>query len=836
MNDIFRRILYLLNRRRFEQELADDMEFHREMATQAGNPNFGNTLRLREEARDAWGWTWIDRFGQDLRYSIRMLGKSPGFTAMAVLILALGIGVNVAGFGFLDLMILRPLPVRHPETLLRFQRQSPGNFSDNFSYAAVAFYQEHSTMLAAVLELSFANLTIEGEAKPLHAHFVTANFLSELGAVAAPGRILDPVRDDNPDAEPVVVLSHGFWERQFAGDHSVIGRMIRLNGKPVTVVGVASREFSGLGLESPDVWAPIARQPYFFKYNQALTDFSERGLNVQMWGRLRAGATPRAAEEELASLASELRRLHPEDIWKDESVPSWPGGYAVGIRHEMYPVFGLAGTLGLLILTAACGSLGGLLLARGVAREREINIRAALGAGRGRLIRQLLTENLVLASIGMIAGVLLGYLVLRGLILWTNLPTWLDPSPDWRVVVFAVSLGLGAAVLFGLMPSLQIARQRHRASTLRQFLVGGQFAASCVLLIVAGLLVRALNHAAHASPGFEYQKVISLDPALVGFTPAEARAYFDTLESRLAGLSGVESVALVSNPPLGNRWTVLPAEIAGRSVGIHINHVSPAFFDTMRIPFLRGRNLLHGNKGEIAISESLARQQWPGENPVGKQFRLGTEACTVVGVTGSARLVSPEDSDAVEVYRLPDPDLLPSMEALVRTSGPPEGLVHSVESTAKAIDPRLFPEVRLMQEAFRDKVQDARYMAVAVIVPGCVALFLACAGILGLVAYAVAQRTREIGIRMALGARPSNIVAVVFARFSVPILTGSLVGICAAAALSQILRRVLYGISNLDPVAYLVAVGVLVGTAALAMLLPARQALRIDPLRSIRHE
>jgi hypothetical protein len=256
----------------------------------------------------------------------------------------------------------------------------------------------------------------------------------------------------------------------------------------------------------------------------------------------------------------------------------------------------------------------------------------------------------------------------------------------------------------------------------------------------------------------------------------------------------------------------------------------------MRIPFLRGRNLLHGNKGEIAISESLARQQWPGENPVGKQFRLGTEACTVVGVTGSARLVSPEDSDAVEVYRLPDPDLLPSMEALVRTSGPPEGLVHSVESTAKAIDPRLFPEVRLMQEAFRDKVQDARYMAVAVIVPGCVALFLACAGILGLVAYAVAQRTREIGIRMALGARPSNIVAVVFARFSVPILTGSLVGICAAAALSQILRRVLYGISNLDPVAYLVAVGVLVGTAALAMLLPARQALRIDPLRSIRHE
>jgi predicted permease len=836
MNDIFRRILYLVNRRRLDRELAGDMEFHREMAAQAGNHNFGNALRLREEAREAWGWTWVDRFGQDLRYSIRMLRKSPGFTAMAVLILALGIGVNVAGFGFFDLMILRPLPVRHPETLLRFQRQGSGNFSDNFSYAAAAFYREHSSMLSAVLALSFANLTIEGEAKPLHAHFVTANFLSELGAAAVPGRILDPARDDKPDAEPVVVLSHRFWERQFAADPSVIGRMVRLNGKPATVVGVASPEFSGLGLDSPDVWVPIARQPYFFKYNQALTDFSERGLNVQMWGRLRPGALPRAAEEELASLASELRRQRPADIWEDEKLPSRPGGYAVGIRHEMYPIFGLAGTLGLLILMAACGSLGGLLLARGVARGQEIHIRASLGAGRGRLIRQLLTETLVLASVGMIAGVLLGYLVLRGLILWTDLPAWLDPSPDWRVIGFAISLGLGAAVLFGLMPSLQIARQRHRASILRQFLIGGQVAASCVLLIVAGLLVRALNRAGHANPGFEYQKVISLDPALVGYTPAGARAYFDALENRLARLSGVESVALVSNPPFGNRWTVLPAEIGGRSVGIHINHVSPAFFDTMRIPFLRGRNLLRGNKGEIAVSESLTRLQWPGENPVGKQFRLGREACTVVGVTGSARLVSPEDSDAVEVYRLPDPDIMPSMVALVRTLGPPEGLVQPVESTARAIDPSLFPEIHLMKEAFRGKLDDAKYMAVAVIVPGLVALFLACAGIVGLVAYAVAQRRREIGIRMALGARPSNIVAVVFAHFSIPILTGSLVGICAAAALSQILRGFLYGISNLDPVAYLVAVGVLAGAAALAMLIPARQALRIDPLHSIRHE
>lgn len=835
MNQFFRRIRYLLNRRRFDDELAEDMEFHREMAARAGNHNFGNTLRLREEARDAWGWTWVDRVAQDIRYAGRMLRKSPGFTAAAVVMLALGIGVNVAGFGFFNLVILRPLPVRHPETLLRLQRQAPGNYSDNFPYAAVAFYREHSQTLSAVLALNFASLSAEGEAKPVHANFVTSNFLSELGAVSAPGRIFDKARDDNSDAQPVVVLSHGFWERHFGADRSVVGKVMRLNGKPVTVVGVASAEFSGLGLEAPDMWLPIARQPYFFDSSSlTLSDFSEHGLNVQMWGRLQPGITPRAAEEELASLASELRLQHPQDIWKGERLLSQPGGYAVQIRHQMYPIFGLVGTLGLLILVAACGNLGSLLLARGVAREREIAIRVAVGAGRGRLIRQLFTETLVLASLGIAAGLVLGYLVLRALILWTELPSWLNPLPDWRVIAFAVSLGLVAAILFGLTPSLQLARQRQRATILRQLLIGGQVAASCVLLIVAGLLVRALNRATHGNPGFAYEKVISIDPALVGYTSARARTYFDTLEDRLGHLPGVESVALVSNPPLGNRWTVFSAEIAGRSVGIHINHVDPAFFGTMGIRFMRGRNLMRGDKGAIVISESLARLQWPAGDPVGKSFRLGTEDCTVVGVAASARLVSPEDSDAVEVYRLPDPGILPSMVVLVRTSGPPENLVGPVTAAARAIDPRLFPGVQLMKDAYRGKLQEAEYLAAAVVVPGGVALVLACAGILGLVSYAVSQRSREIGIRMALGARPWNIVAAVFGRLYLPILAGTIVGVIAAAALSQILRRLLYGINNLDPLSYLVAVGVFAAAVAIAVVWPARRAMRIDPMPVIR--
>src|ERR1019366_2195769 len=249
MNECFRRIRYLLNRRRFDQELASDMEFHREMAARAGaeRGHFGNTLLLREQARDAWGWTWIDRLAQDLRYAARMLRKSPAFTAAAVLMLALGIGVNVAAFGFFDLMFLRPLPVRDPGTLLKFSRSAPQGYADNFVYPEVAFYREHSKTLSAVMASDDAKVTIDGDEKQLTASFVTANVFSDLGATARLGRMLDPARDEAADAEPVVVLDRGFWQRHFGADPSIIGKTVRINGQPATVVGVASSEFSGLG-------------------------------------------------------------------------------------------------------------------------------------------------------------------------------------------------------------------------------------------------------------------------------------------------------------------------------------------------------------------------------------------------------------------------------------------------------------------------------------------------------------------------------------------------------------------------------------------------------------
>lgn len=846
MNEFFRRLRYLLSRNRFDQELARDMEFHREMAARKGGGNFGNALRLREEARDAWGWTWIERLSQDLRYAARKLRKSPGFTLAAVLMLAIGIGVNLAAFGFFDLMVLRPLPARDPGTLLRFHRRSPQSFAYALPYPEMQFFREHSRTLSAVLGLNATKLAIEGEPKQLTAHFVTTNFFSELGARARLGRLLDPGRDDAPGAEPVVVLSHGFWERHFGADPSAIGKTIRLNGKLATVVGVASTDFSGLSLNEPAVWAPITQQPYFADGSHLLTDFSVDSSGVQMWGRLRAGLMPKVAEQELGSLAAELRKQQPNDIWEKEMLPSEPGGYAKSLRignrrgtgtegrDEMDPVFTLVGALCLLILAVACGNLGSLLLARGVAREREISIRVAVGAGSGRLIRQLFTESILLALLGSLAGLALGYAVLRSLMVSADVPPWLDATPDWRVVVFAIGIAFVAAILFGLTPALQVARQRRRATTMRQILVGAQIAASCVLLIVAGLLVRALNHAVSTPPGFEYLQVVSIEPGLSthGYSPAEAQAYLGTLENRLRAFPGVESVSLADTAPLGNRVSAARVEVDGRVVEFLINHVEPQFFQTMKIPLLSGRNLMPGDTHAMIVSDSFARRMWPADDPLGKKF--GDEV--VVGISANARFAKLEDPDMAQAYYLAQPADLPSMAVLVYTLASPERLAQSAASIAKTVDPKIFPEVQLLKSSFRQKLHGAEYAAVASSLLGLIALLIACLGIFGLVAYAVSQRTKEIGIRMALGARPSHILPVVLRQFSRSVAAGLLVGVGAAAALSQLLRRELYGISNFDPLTYGAAIGVFVIVVALAALLPARRALRIDPIRALRYD
>ncbi len=850
MPEFIRRLRYLLNRSRHERELAEEMEAHRAMAAQHGN-HFGSTLKLREEAHDVWGWTWLERLGQDLRYAARMLRKSPGFTLAALLTLAVGIGVNVAAFGFFNLIFFKPLPVRDPDSLVRLERRSPQRgFSSWVPYPEMVFVREYSKTLSAVLATFGSRFRMDGEEKPVMARFVTPNFFRELGAVPQLGRLVEPAIDGAVGSQPVAVLSHAFWLRHFAGDPSVVGKVVRLNDKTVTVVGVLSGDFSGLDLSKSDIWLPISQQPYFVTGSHLLTDYSEND-GVETWGRLKPGFTAKMAEEETQSLLAQLYREHPTQLWENETLHADPAGYA-RVSHgrnkgsgappnpwqEVYPVIALVSAFVLLILAVSSGNLGSLLLARSVAREREISIRISVGAGRSRLIRQLFTESLLLAFLGSIAGLVLGFVTLRAFILWIDAPTWLDPLPDWRVALFSLGIGGLAAVLFGLTPALQITRQRKRANVARQFLIGAQVAASCVLLIVSGLLMHALDRAIFFDPGFEYQNVAVIEPSLDshGYTPEKARAYLDELQNGLRRLPGVQSVALTSVPPLGGTVVTNGTEIAGRQVAIHVTNVSPTFFQTMRIPILRGRTLQTGETHVVVMGESLAKLAWPGQDALGKKFTTDNQDFLVVGIVGTARLVERQDPDAVEAYYPLETGGLPSASVLVKTSGPTDGLLPAINALAKSIRPDVSPFIQLLKTSFSQKLETIQNTALVVSLLGVVALAIACLGIVGLVAYSVSQRTKEIGLRMALGAEPAQVLLVLLQQFRLTVMFGLIAGVFGAAALSQLLRRQLYGISNLDPISYLSAPALFLLVAVIAALLPARRALRIDPMLALRHD
>ena len=839
MPELFRRLYYLLNRRRFDRELENDMQFHREMAARWGNTNFGNTLRLREDARQAWGWTWIDRLVQDLHYAVRILWRSPGFTLTAVLVLAIGIGVNVAAFSLFNLMALRPLPVRDPDSIVRLQRRSPEIFAGEMPYPSVLFYRSHSkTLRAVVATMGVPPMELENDMQPVTVNFVTANYFSELGTSARAGRLLQPVWEDAANAPPVVVMSYGLWQRRFGGDASIVGKVIHLNKKPATVIGVTPYAFASLDGQYSDVWLPIPQQPYFVEGSKVLTDASSG--SVRMWGRLAQGVTARAAEQELLALTDELRKAYPKAIWDREYIRTDPGGHLKVMQPEMYHVAAMVGVLALLILAVACTNLSGLMIARGVTREREIGIRLAIGASRKRVFRQLFTESLLLALLGSMAGVSLSCAALRLVLVATDAPGWISAAPDWRILLFALAMIFAAASFFGLTPALQIARQRHRKTLARQLLIGAQLAASGILLIVSGLLVRAVHHVLYTDPGFGYQQVIGISPDLEahGYAPSAARTYLNALTSRLRALPGVESVGWSKIPLLGHGLTAyMTTDIGGHPINIYPNWTGPDFFQTMTIRILRGRTFFPGEKNAVIVSESLARKQWPGQDPLGKPlWRDGKSKDTIVGVARNARVKSLNDGDAVEAYWPAQAEDLPAMTLLVKTAAMPNGVVPKIKSIVEGLDPKLFPSIWLLKAGFHETAVDLEKVAFVVTLLGIVAISMAAIGIVGLVGYAVAQQAKEIAIRIALGAKHAQALATVLRQFVWPIILGTLAGLGITAAISKILRKTLYGVSNLDPASYIAATVVLVLVAGMAALLPVRRVLRLNVSKTLRYQ
>ena len=839
-----------LRSERMERELDAELRFHFESqvadkiqsgmseaeARRSARLEFGGLDQIKQDCRDTRGTLWAASIAQDLRFGARILAKSPAFSAIAILVLALGIGVSTLSFSLYNLIALQSIPVHDPATIVRIERRSPENAAPGVPYASVAYYREHAKSLSSVITTMTATpMALGQDEKRVAPEFISANYFAELGAPAVAGRLFDPALEDSSGAPPVAVLSYRLWQTRFMGDPSVVGKNIVLDGRSATVIGVVSSQFANLGTADPDVFLPLAQHSYFVQGSLPLSDPDFDGM-IFLWGRLAPGVSLNQAEQELVALTNRLREASPALVWDHERIVVTPGAHFFTL-DDSGPVLVLVVLLVALILTVACANLGGLLLARGVTRQREILLRFDLGASKWRVFRQLVTENLLLGFLGAIAALPLSYAVLRVALLHAGAPAWMSPVPDWRVVVFTLAVGLFAAVLFGLLPTLRLVRRKNERTLWNQFVVSVQVAASCVLMILAGLLVRATLHILHTDPGFGYEQVLSVDPELHdhGYTASAAQSYLDPLQSRLRLVPGVTSVSLAVSPPLITEDVrITGIQVDGHRVLIYPNWVSADFFQTMGIPLLRGRYLKPGDTHVVVVSESLARKRWPNEDPIGKPWKTGKDI--VVGVVGNTRAMELNNTDATEIYFPLTAERLPEVSVLVKTAGESNTVATTIKATSVAIAPGLFPSITPLKAGFRKNLSQVEQVATIVSLLGGVAIFLAVVGLLGLVTYAVSRRTREIAIRLAVGAKRTEICMAVLRQFIWPVCGGLAAGVALTAALSQVLRRGLYGISGRDPISYLAAAALLVVILLIAAFFPMRRAFHLDIARILHSE
>ncbi len=823
MGEFWRRLWFLLNRSRFERELRDEMEAHRAMKGESG-PAFGNDLRLRDEAIDAWGWRGLERLTQDLRFASRLLMRSPVFTLTAIAALALGIGLNLAAFQVIDGVALSWLPIRSPETLVNLHRRSPRSATTTFSYPAFDFYRRHGSLAAAMAVVSGGVTIGDDDARTIGAEFVTANYFSELGAVPLAGRLLDP-GDDGASANAVIVLSERLWRSRFGGEPSTIGRPLHVNGQPFTVVGVAADTFVGPGGRSGAAWIPIGQHRVAFPGSTLLDDWGSD--TVGFYGRVREGQALAAAEAELKAAVQGLRTQRPDEVQDGEWLELRPAGRFVSFE-EAAPGLALIISLVGLVLVAACMNLGLLVLARTLGRDREFAIRLSVGATRGRIVRQLLTEHLLLGVLGAIVACFVAVLATRAVLSIVGTPAALTPEISIRMILAAAVLAILSSIAFGFAPAWQAMRPAAaRRLRLRTILVGLQVMAAMTLLIVSGLLVRGVTRVVRVPLGFDYQHTLVAEPNLSshGMSPEAAQAYWEGVETRLRQVPGIRDVAISSLPPFGNRVWV-------NREGTIFYHVTPAYFETMQIPLRRGRVFSAGEAGVVLVSETLARRRWPAGDAIGQAY----EDRTVIGVVGDARTVRVGDRSATECYFPIDPNQLAEAVMVVRADAAPGSAAVTVRAVMRAEDSRLRPSVALLRDAFEERLAGPRQFALVASALGTCALLLAVTGLGGMIAFTVSQRLREIGVRLALGARPPHIVRAIARQFTVPVVCGALVGSGLAAAVGMILSRELFGVSGLDPLAHGGALLLFVLVAAAAAVPSLRRALRVDPIDVLRHE
>jgi predicted permease len=834
----------------------------------------------------------------DIRYAVRILIQNPAFAAVAVLSLALGIGANTAIFTLIDTVILRPLPVRAPQELVVVAR-NPEQPSTEFNYPDYCYIRDHNQSFSGVLATANWNWALsvpgEGEASEIvSGATVTGNYFEVLGVRSAVGRLFTPADNQTEGAHPVAVLGYDIWQRRFGGDFSIVGRAIRINGSTFTIIGVAERGFRGTAVGNPaQIFVPavMLRDVY-----RGVRDWNTRHFWwLDVIARLKPGVSMQAASAEMEVTWCHIvtsdpdykpRPAYNKDGEKYDHALVIPGaGGNSGFRDRFTKPLTVLMTVVGLVLLIACANVANLLLVRATRRQKEIAVRLAIGAGRGRLARQLLMETLVVSALGGVAGMVFawwGDRALLGLLPKTAIPIDLHLQPDWRMLAFAFAASLITGVVCGLAPAVQCTRPnlltslknetaaaRRSRFDLRRALVVAQVAISLLLLIGAGLFVRSLSKLENLDPGFARERVllVKVDPQSSGYKGQRLRDYYERLLARTSEFPEVRAASLAMITPLAGQRINNNVAVPGyqfrpdEKSSVDLNPVSPHYFETMGIPIVAGRDFREqdnpaftpdpssdkleppGPGPRVAIvNESFARRFFPRGSAVGgrlsrtRTFKM-EESYEIVGVVKDARYFNVRRPTESMVY-LPAWSFGSSIRTLcLRTRMNPEQIAGAVRREAAALDPAIpVQQTITLADQYDNSIAQERMVTTLCGFFGALALALAALGLYGVMAHSVANRVREIGIRMALGARGGEVLWLVLRETALMVGIGAAIGIPAALLLTRLVASLLYGLTPQDPLSLAVSTLILVAITVLAGYIPARRAIRVDPMVALRYE
>jgi putative ABC transport system permease protein len=824
---------------------------------------------------------------QDLRYSLRSLLKRPGFTVVVIATLALGIGVNAALFSVFNLL-LRPLPVKEPESIVRLTFEDGPRRADRFSFPDYSYIRDHKQSFSDVLAVFEEERFLLGENRPNHdpeeilGNFVSENYFAMLGGTTQSGRFFRAEENSVPGRDAVVVLSHGFWQRRFGSDPQLVGSSIKLNGKPFTVVGITHPSFIGLRQEMPDIWLPLAMRAAMStaRFEGIAPEkrdwYGGRDFSwLSIFARLKPGRSAAEARTEMNVL---LGQLDPQSSADPKKTIAVDPINELRVPIEAWMFIGMVlGATGLILLIA-CFNIANMQLARAIARQKEIGVRLCLGASRWRLIRQLLTESLLLSIVGGVAGVLLAWwslnLFLSVIFVRYGGPEMMrvviDLTPDRRVLAYSFGLALLSGIAFGLVPALRAtspdlmglvksegttATGRSSRSRLSGALVIAQVASCFVLLIPAGLLLRSVQLNLATDPGYDAKHLLSVGYSLElnGYDAERAKVFQQQLMTRLAALPGVTSVSLDREYLGSSIITLLDQGGSGpkQYANVPVEEIPATFLDTIATPLVFGRAFttdeVNARTPVLVVSESTARSLWPGESALGKLLRIeqpmrdgGTKmifsSAQVVGVVRDNQIYRSGETQPLLVYVPGSAPGQMDTTVLVRTTTDAAALKDPARREAYAVEPvlRLFVKTFAERIAGEQAIMSAASHGATAL--GTLALVLAVMGLYGVMAWSVVQRTREIGIRMALGARAHNVLALVLRQGMKLVLIGVVIGLPASLAVARLLSSLLVGFTTADALTIGIVTALLMGVTLLACYLPARRATRVDPLETLRYE